>query len=130
MPAPTETEYTLDAKIAANTSLLDLIDGWATNAQIKIYDDADTLLAVVVLDDPAGVVDPGTGQLTLSILNGDPSANADGLAAYASITDGNNTPYVSMPAVEGTAAVYGYIVFNSLTIVQSSAVNIVSAVIG
>ena len=55
---------------------------------------------------------------------------ANGTAAYAEITDSDDNIVVSIPAVEGTTAVPGYVVLPALAIITTGEVEILSAVIG
>jgi hypothetical protein len=75
MPAPATYEYSADAIEAANTALLALIDAGSSNAEIKLYDDSDQLLATIPLNDPAGTVNASTGVLTITASGPDTAAD-------------------------------------------------------
>lgn len=129
MPAPVSATYSAQAKIDAHTAFLALIDA-GTAGSVKVYDNSDVLLATHALDDPGGTVNGTTGQLTMDLSASIPNAVASGTAAYATICSSAGTVHLSIPAQQGTVAVSGKIVFNTLTIVSGAPVQIVSVVIG
>jgi hypothetical protein len=130
MPAPSAITYSLDALIAAHQEVADLIDGGAGAGKILLRNSSDTLLAEIPLDDPCGTVSPSTGRLTLDIAGPDTSANAAGTVAYAEICDSDDTVVVSMPAQQGSTAVSGSIVMNTLVVTAGGPVNVISASLG
>jgi hypothetical protein len=130
MPAPGSATYSAAAKIAAHTSFRDLIDSGSGAGFIRVRDASDVLLAQVPLSDPCGSVNGTTGQLTLSIAGADASADATGTAAYGEICDSDGDVHLALPAEAGIAAVSGKIVLNSLSIVATGPVEIISATIG
>lgn len=129
MAVPTGVEYAAAAIVAANTAFLDLLDAEAGNATIKIRDASDVLLATIPLDDPAGAVDAGTGELTLDIDGSDDSADANGTAAYGEICDGAGAVLCALPCQAGSAPVSGKLVLQTLTIVAGGTVVLYSATI-
>ena len=129
MPAPATYEYAAATIVTAHTAVLDDIDGGSSNGEIRLYDESDTLLCTIDLDDPGGTVNGTTGQLTLDI-PADGTAVADGTCSYATITDSDGTVVVTLPAEAGASAVSGKIVINSLTIVTGADVSVTSATIG
>lgn len=130
MAVPTSVEFSVDALVDAHTALRDQIDGGTGAGTIAIFDSSDTKLAEVTLDDPCGTVSGVTGQLTITVATQDSSADATGVAAYAEIRDSDSNWHVRLPAQEGTVAVAGYIVLNSLNIIQTAPVSILSVTIG
>lgn len=130
MAVPSVATYSAAAKKDANDAFLALIDAGSGAGKIRIRSASDTLLAEIALNDPGGTVNAGTGVLTLSIAGPDSSANATGTAAYCEICDSDNTVHLSIPAQQGTVAVSGKIVMNTLSIVSGGPVEIVSATIG
>lgn len=128
MPAPSVATYSAQAKIDAHTAFLALIDA-GTAGSIKIRNSADTLLCTVTLTDPAGTVNGTTGQLTLTQAAAG-TAVATGTAAYAEICSSAGTVHLAIPAQQGTAAVSGKIVLNTLSIVSGGPVDILSCTIG
>lgn len=130
MPAPTVATYSPAALIAAHTSFRDLIDSGSGAGFIRIRSASDVLLAQIPLTDPCGTVNGTTGQLTITPSGRDESADASGTAAYGEFCNSDGTVYLSLPAQAGTAAVSGYIVINTLTIVAGGPVEVLSAVIG
>lgn len=129
MPAPSAATYSAQAKIDAHTAFLALIDA-GTAGSIKTYDNSDVLLVTHTLTDPAGTVNGTTGQLTLTTAATTVNAAASGTAAYSNVCSSAGTVHLSIPAQQGTVAVAGKIVFNTLTIVSGQPVQILSALIG
>src|SRR5574337_220546 len=129
MPAPPSATYSVAARVAAHTAFLGLIDAGSGPGKIKIRNSADALLVSIPLSDPGGSVNGSTGQLTLSIPAA-VNASATGTAAYGEITDSDDTVLLSLPAQQGTAAVSGKIVLNSLSLALGSPVQILGATIG
>lgn len=130
MPAPTVATYSAAALTAAHTAFRDLIDAGTGAGAIRIRDAADVLLAQVPLSDPCGTLNGTTGQLTFSIAGPDTSADASGTAAYAQFVDSDGNVHLSLPAQQGSAAVSGKIVLNTLTIISGAPVYVVSATLG
>lgn len=129
MPAPSVATYHVQAKIDAHTAFLALIDA-GTAGSIKTYDNSDVLLVTHTLTDPAGTVSGTTGQLTLTTAATTVNATTSGTAAYSTVCSSGGTAYLTIPALQGTVAVAGKIVFNSLTLISGQPVQILSAVIG
>jgi hypothetical protein len=129
MPAPGAPTYAAAAKVAAHTSLKDLIDGGAGAGTVKLYSSADVLLATITLTDPCGSVNGTTGQLTLTPASATTGV-ANGTAAYGTVSSSTPTVYFSADTQAGTAAVTGKFVINSLTIVSGGAVTMLSATFG
>lgn len=130
MPAPTVYTYSAASLVAAHTSFRDLIDSGVSAGFIRIRDAADVLLAQVPLVDPCGTVNGTTGQLTFSIAGPDSSADASGTAAYGEICDSTGAVHLALPAQQGTAAVSGKIVLNTLSVIIGGTVSVISATIG
>ena len=130
MAVPSVATYSAAALVAAHTSFRDLIDSGSGPGSIKIRDSADVLLPEIPLTYPCGTVNGTTGQLTITPSGRDESADASGTAAYGEFCNSDGTVYLSLPAQAGTAAVSGYIVINTLTIVAGGPVEVLSAVIG
>jgi hypothetical protein len=129
MPAPASATYSAQARIDAHTAFLALIDA-GTAGSIKTYDNSDVLLVTHTLTDPAGTVNGTTGQLTLTPAVASVNATTGGVAAYSTVCSSAGTVHLSIPAQQGTVAVSGKIVFNSLTIISGQPVEILSATIG
>lgn len=129
MAVPGSATYSVEAKVAAHTSFMNLIDTGSAGF-VNVRDSADVLLAVCPLVDPCGSVNGGTGQLTFDFDGRDESANATGTAAYAEFCESDGTVHLSLPAQAGTVAVSGKIVLNTLSIVSGGPVEILSATIG
>lgn len=130
MPAPASATYSVAAKVAAITTFRDLIDTGVGAGSIKIRDAADVLLAVIPLADPCGSINGATGQLTLAIAARDESADASGTAAYGELCDVAGAVQLALPAQAGSAAVAGFLVLNTLTIVIGGPVEVLSATVG
>ena len=129
MTVPVVATYSATALVDANTSFLDLIDGAATAGAIKVRDSSDTLLGTITLDDPSGTVNGTTGQLTFTSPGGD-LATAAGVPAYGEMCDGDGVVHLSMPVDEGTTPTSGYLMLNTLTVVDGQVLELASAVVG
>lgn len=130
MPAPTTATYSAAALVAAHTAFKDLIDAGTGAGSIKIRDAADVLLAQIPLTDPCGSVNGTTGQLTITPSARDESADATGTAAYGEFCDSAGLVHLSLPAQAGSTAVSGKLVINSLSILASGPVEVLSATVG
>jgi len=130
MAVPSVATYSAAVKVACHTTLLGLIDAGSAAAKIKIRNSSDTLLSTIPLTDPAGTVNGTTGQLTLTPDGRDESAAATGTAAYGELTDSDDVVILALPAQAGTAAVSGYLVLNTLSIVAAAPVEILTVTIG
>jgi len=130
MAVPSVATYSAAAMAAAQTSFKTLIDAGSGAGSIKIRDSADVLLAQVPLSDPCGSVNGTTGQLTFSIAGPDTSADATGTAAYGEFCDSDGLVHLSLPAQDGSVAVSGKIVLNTLSIVAGGPVAVLTATIG
>jgi len=128
MAVPAVATYSAQAKIDAHTAFLALIDA-GTAGNIKIRNSADALLCTTTLTDPAGTVNGTTGQLTITQAS-TANASATGTAAYAEICDSSGTVHLAIPAQQGTSAVSGKIVLNTLSLVSGGPVEILSCTIG
>jgi hypothetical protein len=130
MPAPSVATYSAAALVAAHTSFRDLIDSGSGAGFVRVRNSADVLLAQIPLNDPCGSVNGTTGQLTFSISGPDTSADATGTAAYGEFCDSTGAVHLALPAQQGSSAVSGKIVFNTLSIVATGPVELLSATIG
>ena len=129
MPAPASATFATRVKVAAANSLLTLLDEGTGAGSIKLYTDADVLLATIPLNDPAGTVSAG-GVLTLSISGPDTSADAYGTATYCTVCDSDGEVFITVPVVAGDAAISGFFVLSNTYIVGGEPVEVLSAVIG
>jgi hypothetical protein len=129
MPAPSVATYSATALVAAQTSFRDIIDTGSGTGSIKIRTAADVLLATYPLLDPCGTVNGTTGRLTFS-LGTRPNAVATGTAAYGEICDVAGAVQLALPTQAGGAAVNGFLVLNTLSLVSGGPVEILSATIG
>lgn len=130
MAAPAQATYSLAALVAAHTAFADLIDAGAGAGSVRIRDAADVLLAQVPLTAPCGTVSGTTGQLAMTPDGRDESADASGTAAYAQFCDSDGLVHLSLPAQAGGAAVSGFVVINTLSIVAGGPVEVLSATVG
>lgn len=130
MAVPSIATYSTAALVAAHTAFKNLIDAGSAAGSIKIRNSADLLLAQIPLTDPCGSVNGTTGQLTITPSGRDESADNSGTAAYGEFCDSDGVVHLSLPAQAGSAAVSGYIVINTLTIVAAGPVEVLSAVVG
>jgi hypothetical protein len=131
MPAPADATYSLQAYIAAHTSFRDLIDSGTGDGYVLVLNAADSVLATLPLNKPCGTVSETTGVLAFNLAAaGSAAAALDGTAAYAAFCDSAGNPHLLLPAVEGTAAVPGRFVMNTLAVLAASTVSLVAATVG
>lgn len=130
MVVPLIPIYSAAALAAAHTAFRDLLDAGPGAASLKIRSSTDVLLAQVPLTDPCGTVSGITGQLTLTAAGRDEAANASGVAAYAEFCDSNGLVHLALPTQAGGAAVSGFAMLNTLTIVAGGPAELVSAAVG
>jgi len=123
------TEYSLQAWIDANTSLLDLIKAVDGTPTLKIFDADDDVLATVTIDEATSAVNGTTGVLTLAIDAQEDSTTA-GTASYAQVCDGAGDPHIQLPCQAGSSALAGYCIVNTLTILAGQTFDVLSASIG
>ena len=114
---------------SVHTLVLNALDGGSSNAYIDIRDVSNTLLVSIPLTDPSGVVDSGTGELTLSASSA-PNAVASGTADHGDLCDSTGEVWISLPVVAGTVPVSDSLTVSSTTIVEGYPVELVSATIG
>ena len=122
------SSYSLAAAVAIRETLRGQIIAGAADPSIAIYDSADVLLATVTIDPDTSVVDPVTADLSLLVAEQEDSAPASGAASYGRVLDGDGDPVVQLPCAAGSVAVAGYLIINSLSVVASAPVEILSAV--
>lgn len=127
MAAEYLTAWNPTAIVAAHNALLTLIATGTNDPAITIHSSADTLLAEIPLASTPGTVNQTTGVFTLTANGREESAPAGGTASYATIRDAGGNAMRSIPCQQGTAAVSGYCVLSTLTIVQGEPVEILSA---
>ena len=130
MAVPSVATYSVASLVAAHTAFRDLLDAGAGAGSIKIRDAADVLLAQIPLTDPCGTVNGTTGQLTLTMSGRDESADASGTAAYGEFCDSAGLVHLSLPTQAGVESVSGKLVLNTLVIVASGPVEVLSATVG
>lgn len=123
-------EYSVAALTAAHEAFLDVLDAETGNATIAVRSDAHVLLGVITLNDPAGSVNPATGQLTLTMLSREESAAATGDIGYIQVRDAEDAVHLTIPAVYGRDPVPGYAVFNTLFVDEGKPIEIDSITIG
>lgn len=130
MAVPSVATYSAAALVAAHTSFRDLIDSGSGAGFVRIRDSADVLLAQVPLDDPCGTVNGTTGQLTFAFDGRDESADAGGTAAYGEFCDSDGDVHLALPTQAGASPVSGKLVMNTLSIVATGPVELLSATVG
>lgn len=133
MPVPTEATYSAAAQLAAlvgaHTSLRDLLDAGAGPAELRFRRADDVLLGTVLLSDPCGTVNAGTGVLTITPA-GDSTWVAAGEVAYGELCDSTGAVVLALPAQEGEVAVAGRAVLNTVAASIGGAVVVSSIQIG
>ncbi|WP_252178354.1 hypothetical protein [Endozoicomonas sp. 4G] len=123
------TEYSLALVSAGYTAALGVITAGAGASTIGIFSAADVLLASATIDDAASAVSGTTGDITIAIAAQEDSSPAGGTASYAQIIDGDGDPHIQVPCVQGTEAVAGFCVLNTLVIIAGAPLEILSVVI-
>lgn len=123
------TEYSLALVTAGYEAALAVILAGAGSSTVKIFDAADVELASATIDEATSEVDAVTGDITIEIDVQEDDAPAGGTASYAQILDGDGDPHVQVPCAQGSTAVAGYCVLNTLTVIEGSSVEIVSVAI-
>ena len=111
------------AKVAAHNALVTAL---GATASVSFHSSDDTELARVPLDSPAGAVNGTTGELLIEPTQRDESTAADGSVNYASLRNSSNVVLQSLPCQEGTVAVSGSCVVNTLTVVAGGTFELVS----
>lgn len=131
MPAPTQATYSLEAKIAANTALRDLIDAQAGNGKLHLMNSEDYPLATFELTKPCGTVSQTTGNLVVTTTTG-LAIVLDGYeyVTHAALVDSNDDAHLTLPAQEGSAPVAGKVVLDSTYLESGGTVEIGSIEIG
>lgn len=129
MPAPIAATYSLGVRVTAHTAFRDALDAGAGPAIVRVRSAADVLLGTVTLTDPCGTVSGSTGILTFSMA-GTGSASATGTAAYAEFCTSAGAVELALPAQQGTTAVSGRFVMNSLSLVSGNPIEILAASVG
>jgi hypothetical protein len=125
MAAQYLTAWNPDAIEAAHIALLALLDADTNPAKVTLHTSSDTLLATVVLTDPAGTVNSTTGKLTLTQA-ASVNAVADGTVNYATLRDGAGVAYRSYPCSAGSSPVANTCVITDLSVSTGQQVDILS----
>jgi hypothetical protein len=123
------TSYSLNAWIAGYTALLGEITGGAGDATVSIFDADDELLAEATIDAEASEVSATTGDITIEIDTQEDSAPAGGTASYAQIINGDGEPTIQVPCATGSTPSPGFCVLNTLTVIESAPVEILTVTI-
>lgn len=114
------------------TAVLTAIDAGTGAGKIKLYTGSSpgvnsaatgTLLATLTCSDPAGTVSGGV--LTFSAITADSSADADGTAGYARITDSDDNAVADLTVTATGGG--GDVQLNNVNIVTGGTVSISSA---
>lgn len=122
--------YSVAAWVAAHTALLaEMLDDTTAEPKLKLYDSGPVKLAEFVIDDAGSSVAAGTGDITILIATQEDAALASGTAAYLDFCDGDGTVHYRLSCQQGTVAVAGKCVMNSLAIVAGAPVDILSVTI-
>jgi len=128
MPAPAGPVYSTALAVAAQTQVKNALEAGAGPAVLKLYTEADVLIATIVLADPVGTVD-GTGALTLAA-SATVSAAAAGDITWGEFEDSDGNSVLQAPTSEGSTPVSGQIVITAASVLVGANVSIVSAVFG
>lgn len=109
---------------AARNAMADAVAARLNGGKIKIYTSGDALLATLTLGNPAFGSASG-GVITANAITGDSSADADGTAAKAKITNSSDGVEIDGLTVTATGG-GGNITFATVTFVVGVAVNLTS----
>ena len=129
MPAPGIYTWADDIYVSAHQAVVANIDAGASFAYWDILDQADTVLATLLLDDPCATVNGTTGQITFSFTGGEVGL-VTGTASWARMYDSDGNPKLWMPTAVGTVAVSGFFVMNTTSIILGAPVGVASATVG
>ena len=129
MPAPTQATYSLEAKIAANTAIRDLIDAQAGNGKLHLMNEEDSIMATFELAKPCGAVNETTGKLVITATGVAVSQSTD-TVTHAALVDSNDDAHLTLPAQEGSAPVAGKVILSSTYLEADGTVEIGSIEIG
>lgn len=131
MPAPTQATYSIEAKIAANTALRDLIDAQAGNGKLHLMNEEDFIMATFELTKPCGTVNATTGKLVITTTTGLAVVEYGGYeATHAALVDSDEYAHLTLPAQEGSAPVAGKVILSSTYLEYDGTVEIGSIEIG
>lgn len=131
MPSPTQATYSLEAKIAANTAIKELIDSDGYPGYIVFRNENDEEIFSEYFTDPCGTIDSVTGSLTLTLSTVEQTIYQSGTVAYAVIfTNSGSVECLRLPAEQGNSPVNGKAVLENLTLVGGETVEVASIVIG
>ena len=122
--------WTADAKKVFNDALLAKLQTGSGTARISVYNSSNTQLHAFAINTATSSVNGTTGVLTLLPGTASTSLSA-GTANYAKLFAEDDTELEnSIPVVQGSSAVTGYVVLSSLDFTAGGAAAIVSATIG
>ena len=131
MPAPTQATYSLEAKIAANTALRDLIDAQAGNGKLHLMNEEDSIMATFELTKPCGTVNATTGKLVITTTTGLAVVEYGGYeATHAALVDSDGYAHLTLPAQEGSEPVAGKVILDLTFLEHGGTVEIGSIEIG
>ena len=131
MPAPTQATYSLEAKIAANTALRDLIDAQAGNGKLHLMNEEDYIMATFELTKPCGTVNTTTGKLVITTTTGLAVVEYGGYnATHAALVDSDEYAHLTLPAQEGSEPVAGKVILDLSFLAHGGTVEIGSIEIG
>lgn len=103
-----------------------IVTALGATAKIRVRTSADVLLGEIPLANPAGTVNATTGKLTLASNGREEDAPAGGVASYAELVDSSDVVIHSLPCQQGSSAVAGACVLNSITVTAGGIVELVS----
>ena len=126
MAVPTQTTYSIEAKVAARSSLVALLDAETGAALLRFRDATDQLLAQADFGTPCATVNSETGELVFSIPS-DAAGVLAGEIAYCEVCDGSGYAHIAIPAKQGSEADPGWLVVSSSSVEVGVPVSIVEA---
>lgn len=119
--------YSADLLIAVHTEVVNV---FGADAKLVLLNTSNLVLAIFPLNTPAGVVDPVTGQLTISFDGRCEAAEESGTASTFEIRTSTDVMCISGPCRAGSSASSGYLTFNTLLIESGAPLEISSLTFG
>lgn len=101
-----------------------------SGAKFVLLNSSNTVLATIPLNSPAGIVDQGTGVLSISFNGRDDSADASGTAANFQLRTSADAPLITGPVRSGTSPLTGYLTLSSTTVTAGMPVEVSSLTFG
>lgn len=129
MPAPYLDAWHPDVIAAASQVVLDAASIGSGDPSFQVYDENDVLLVTIVLPVPIGTLLPG-GAIDCEVSQEASTIITGGTVSYGTLMDGNGVPLRSILCRQGTYAIMGYCVVDTLEVTATRPFNLISLIIG